>query len=117
MKRKIFILLLLTLCLGPLCFAQDLRIVVFSVGQTDSQLIIGPDKDLLIDCGAQVVGSKAQSEYVAQRIKDLTGRATVDYLVISHYHYDHMGNKYANSTKGNGLWNLFDVGNQRWYGN
>jgi hypothetical protein len=56
-----------------------------------------------------VVGSKAQSEYVAQRIKDLTGRATVDYLVISHYHYDHVGNKYANSTKGNGLWNLFDV--------
>jgi beta-lactamase superfamily II metal-dependent hydrolase len=108
-KRKIFVLLFLALGFGSLSLAQDLRIVVFSVGQTDSQLIIGPDKDLLIDCGAQVVGSKAQAEYVAQRIRDLTGRSTVDYLMISHYHYDHMGNKYPNSTKGNGLWNLFDM--------
>jgi glyoxylase-like metal-dependent hydrolase (beta-lactamase superfamily II) len=90
--------------------AQDLRIIIFSVGQTDSQLIIGPNnKTLLVNVGAQVAGPKKQYEYVADKIEELTGRRSVDYFLISHYHVDHMGNLYHNSTKGNGLWGLIDT--------
>jgi hypothetical protein len=46
---------------------------------------------------------------VADKIEELTGRRSVDYFLISHYHYDHMGNLYYNSTKGNGLWGLIDT--------
>jgi beta-lactamase superfamily II metal-dependent hydrolase len=93
----------------PLGSEAQVRIVIFSVGQTDSQLIIGPDKTMLIDCGAEVSGSKNQYEYVADNIRTLTGGSKVDYFLISHYHYDHMGSAYPNSpTKGNGLWGLVD---------
>jgi beta-lactamase superfamily II metal-dependent hydrolase len=101
----------LFLLFGPAnaTYGQDLRIVVLSVGQTDSQLIIGPTgRTLLIDCGAEVAGSKKQYEYVAQRLEELTGSRRVDYFVISHYHYDHMGSLYPNSTLGNGIWGLLD---------
>jgi beta-lactamase superfamily II metal-dependent hydrolase len=89
---------------------QGLRILIFSVGQTDAQLIIGPQKTVLIDCGAEVAGPKKQYEYVADKIRTLTGGSSIDYFVISHYHYDHMGSVYSNSsTKGNGLWGLLDT--------
>jgi len=74
--------------------------------QTDSQLVIGPDKTLLIDCGAAVAGSKKQYEYIAGQVEALTGKRKFDYFLISHYHYDHMGSRYPNSDEGNGLWGL-----------
>jgi beta-lactamase superfamily II metal-dependent hydrolase len=107
--RKVVLTFLLVLGLTSAAAGQNLRIVVLSVGQTDAQLIIGPTgKTLLIDCGAEVAGSKKQYEYVAARLEALTGRRTVDYFLISHYHYDHMGSLYPNSTLGNGLWGLLD---------
>ena len=48
--------LCLLIAAGP-AFGQDLRIITLSVGQTDSQLVIGPSRTLLIDCGAEVAGS------------------------------------------------------------
>src|SRR5262249_20791837 len=81
----------------------------FSMGQADAQLLIGPSKTVLIDCGAEVAGSKNQYEYVADQIKALTGKSRVDYFVITHYHYDHIGSIASNSTtKGDGLWGLLD---------
>src|SRR5881397_2049354 len=90
--------------------SAQLKVVAFSVGQADAQLLIGPQKTLLIDCGAEVTGSKKQYEYVADKIRALTGKSSVDYFLISHYHYDHMGSIAANSTtKGYGLWGLLDT--------
>jgi hypothetical protein len=64
--------------------AQDLRIIVMSVGQTDSQLLIGPNgRTLLINCGAKVTGSRKEYGYVAARLSEITGRRSVDYFVIS----------------------------------
>jgi glyoxylase-like metal-dependent hydrolase (beta-lactamase superfamily II) len=107
-RARIAFAFLLLLGASAAATAQDLRIVILSVGQTDSQVIIGPTRTLLIDCGAEVAGSKKQYEYVADRLEALTGRRTVDYFVISHYHYDHMGSLYPNSDLGNGIWGLLD---------
>lgn len=106
-----FVVLISALLFAVDADAQQLRIITFAVGQTDAQLVIGPEKTLLIDAGAEVSGPKKQYEYSAQRIEELTGGRTIDYFLITHYHMDHMGNLYPNSTKGNGLWGLLDQEN------
>jgi beta-lactamase superfamily II metal-dependent hydrolase len=83
-----------------------LEIHVFSIGQADSMLIIGPAperKTLLIDLGEAMTGQPRENFLkVAQRILDLTGRTHVDYFLLTHYHFDHAGNS------GNGLAGLLD---------
>jgi len=86
----------------------DLQIDVLSVGQADAQLIFTKDKVLLIDIGGQVAGPKKQFEYVFSKLKELTGKDNIDYFVVTHYHTDHLGNLYANSSKGFGLWGLVE---------
>ena len=72
-----------------------LEIHVFDVGQGDSTLVIGPPpqkKTLLIDIGEEVVGKKTHYKEVAAKIrKHLPNIQAIDYVVISHYHMDHMG--------------------------
>lgn len=76
-----------------------LEIYVFSIGQADSMLVVGPSPDrktLLIDLGEPIGDSlpsslTSSSEHVLDRIKNITGREDVDYFVLSHYHSDHAG--------------------------
>lgn len=71
-----------------------LEIYVFSIGQADSMLVIGPppqNRTLLVDIGEQLTGPKDNHIYVRQRIEQITGSANIDYLVISHFHTDHIG--------------------------
>ncbi len=76
-----------------------LEIYVFSIGQADSMLVVGPSPDrktLLVDLGEPIGDSlpsslTSSSQHVLDRIKDITGREDVDYFVLSHYHSDHAG--------------------------
>ena len=79
--------------------ADLLSIYVFSIGQADSMLVVGPPpqrKTLLIDLGEPIGNSlpsslTSSSRHVLDRIEDITGREDVDYFVLSHYHSDHAG--------------------------
>src|SRR5712692_6142114 len=74
-------------------FTPALEIHVLDVGQGDSTLIIGPapeKKTLLIDVGEELQGgSRTHYKEIAQKIRALTGKSSIDYVVISHYHFDH----------------------------
>src|SRR5437016_3313729 len=105
MKKRLptvvrLLLLALVVAYGPYpvrgqSFTPVLQIHVFDVGQGDSTLIIGPSpekKTLLIDAGEELQGgSRTHYKEVAQKIRALTGKSSIDYFVISHYHFDHMG--------------------------
>lgn len=84
-----------------------LEIYIFDLGQADSMLVIGPPPDrrtLLFDLGETNPDWRESSNYrkVARRIFKETGRARLDYLVVSHFHSDHIGGW------GNGIAGLLD---------
>jgi len=74
-----------------------LDIYVFDLGQADSMLILGPDvngdrRSLLVDLGENVSGAeKTNHRTVKQRIFEITGEYAVDYMIITHFHQDHVG--------------------------
>jgi beta-lactamase superfamily II metal-dependent hydrolase len=78
----------------------------FNVGQGDSILVKGPARSLLVDCGEEVFGKTEHFRDVAAGIGTITGRSAVDYMVVTHFHYDHMGG----SRLRNGVWGLLDLG-------
>ncbi len=101
---KLYRIRFLSLSLGFLLLfsnsnAQDLKIILLAIGQNDAQLIIGPEKSLLIDVG----GGKSNAEKVAWTIFKETGKKSVDYFLVSHYHSDHIGRK-----SGYGIWYLLE---------
>lgn len=55
------------------------------VGQGDSTLIVTPDENILIDAGLE------QSAVALTAYLDKAGVDTIDYLVITHPHSDHIG--------------------------
>lgn len=70
----------------PPFYSGNLTAYVINVGQGDSIFVIGPNnKTMLIDCGPTEAGTK-----VVQFVRNL-GFATIDYLVVSHPHEDHIG--------------------------
>ncbi len=82
-----------------------LEIHVFNVGQADSMLVVGPPparRTLLVDAGEPASGKKTMFRQVAQRIREITGGARLDYFVATHYHSDHLGGE------ANGLAGLID---------
>lgn len=91
--RALSLWALLILLLPVPLHGQDphLRIVVLTMGQADSTLVIGNGKTLLIDCGEKVNTNSTHYLHVADAIQRYTGRKHVDYFVLSHYHFDHMG--------------------------
>ncbi|HJQ85143.1 MAG TPA: MBL fold metallo-hydrolase [Candidatus Binatia bacterium] len=82
--------------------ASPMRIIVADMGQADATLVLKDDKTLLIDAG-EVTGTNSRKfTHLADLLRDNMGtRKTIDYVVITHYHMDHMGkyHKYANGTE------------------
>lgn len=85
------LLLLLTsvtlLCAGSATAEGDLRIACLDVGQGDSTVIISPSgRSLLFDGGKNGRGDDVVLPYLAS-----VGIDTLDCMVASHYHSDHVG--------------------------
>lgn len=71
-----------------------LDIYVFSLGQADAMLLVGPPpekRSLLIDLGTPRGEDGNTHRRVAARIEAITGRRGVDYFMVSHFHEDHVG--------------------------
>jgi beta-lactamase superfamily II metal-dependent hydrolase len=96
---------------GPL-----LDIYVFSLGQADSMLVVGPGPEkrtLLIDLGQPNGGTRPRgvtdsASHVLKRITEITRSPNVDYFVLTHYHGDHAGSG-ARETGIIGLLSNFDT--------
>ena len=55
----------------------------------EALLVVGSERTALIDCGMAYCGER-MTENLAKRLAD-EGRDTLDYAILSHSHYDHMG--------------------------
>ena len=55
----------------------------------EAVLILGSEKTALIDCGMAYCGER-MTENLAERLAS-SGREKLDYIILSHSHYDHMG--------------------------
>jgi beta-lactamase superfamily II metal-dependent hydrolase len=85
--------------------AGTLEIHHINVGQGDSTLIVGPTgRTLLFDAGESYWNSSADAEVVGPYIETVLGCKQLDYVLISHFHVDHIG--YVGY---GGLWNLVEV--------
>lgn len=86
----------------------NLEIHHLNVGQGDSTLIISPTgKSLLFDAGEDNWNSSINAETViGPYIQSVLGCKQLDYVVISHFHADHIG--YVGF---GGLWNLVEAQN------
>lgn len=83
--------------------AKPFEIHILSVGQADSMLIIGPGparRTMLVDVGEPTWNSRKNCPIIRERVKALTGSAKVNYLVLTHYHVDHVGGPKVTSTSG-----------------
>ena len=70
------------------------EIYIFSMGQADSMLVVGPPpsrKTMLVDVGEMSWNTRRGCLHVRERVKEITGQYHVDYLVLTHYHQDHAG--------------------------
>jgi hypothetical protein len=88
-----------------------LRIHVFTLGQADSMLVLGPapqHRSLLIDLGGARGGDRKNHLRVAERIEEITGRRGVDYFLVSHFHADHVGMPARGKGKPTGMFALLD---------
>jgi len=98
---KVFLPLVLSGSSGP---EGVLEIHVFNVGQGDSQLIIGPTrKTLLIDESEPSWNTHLGATWVASEIQRITGGTHLDYVMVTHWHLDHIG--YAGE---GGIWSLLE---------
>lgn len=86
MKR---ILLLLGLC-AMTCAAQELKVYAIDVEGGKSTLYVSPSgQSMLVDAGYAGNGGRDADGIVAAA--KAAGVTQIDYLVITHYHRDHMG--------------------------
>jgi len=78
------------LCLAPVvCAAQSLNVYVIDVEGGQATLFVSPSgQSMLVDTGWPLNGRDA--ERIAATVKR-AGVGTLDYLVITHYHDDHVG--------------------------
>lgn len=82
----------------------DLEIHHINVGQGDSTLVVSPTgKTLLIDAGESYWNSSIDARKVGPYIESVTGSKHIDYVLITHFHLDHIG--YVNY---GGLWHLIE---------
>jgi beta-lactamase superfamily II metal-dependent hydrolase len=70
------------------------------VGQGDSVLMIAPNgKTLLYDIGERDWPLHENAEQVTQYVEQVTGKREIDYVVLSHFHQDHVGNSKLTESK------------------
>jgi beta-lactamase superfamily II metal-dependent hydrolase len=83
----------------------NLEIHHINIGQGDATLIVGPTgKSLLFDAGESYWNSSTDAETIGPYIETVLGCKQLDYVVISHFHVDHIG--YVDY---GGLWHLVEV--------
>jgi len=83
----------------------NLEIHHINIGQGDATLVVSPTgKSLLFDAGESYWNSSADAQVVGPYIETVLGCKELDYVVISHFHVDHIG--YVGY---GGLWNLVEV--------
>jgi hypothetical protein len=83
----------------------NLEIHHINIGQGDTTLIVGPTgKSLLLDAGESYWNSSTDAETVGPYIETVLGCKQLDYVLITHFHVDHIG--YVGY---GGLWHLVDV--------
>lgn len=83
----------------------NLEIHHINVGQGDATLVVGPTgKSLLIDAGESYWNSTADADVIGPYIENILGHKNLDYVLITHFHLDHIG--YVGY---GGLWNLVEV--------
>jgi beta-lactamase superfamily II metal-dependent hydrolase len=83
----------------------NLEIHHINIGQGDAALIVGPTgKSLLFDSGESNWNSSAKARVIGPYIEGVLGCKSLDYVVISHFHLDHIG--YVGY---GGLWHLVET--------
>src|SRR5687768_1989825 len=83
----------------------NLEIHHINIGQGDSTLIVGPTgKTLLFDAGETNWNSSGKAQIIGPYIQGVLGCNSLDYVVISHFHLDHIG--YVGY---GGLWHLVET--------
>jgi hypothetical protein len=83
----------------------NLEIHHINIGQGDSTLIVGPTgRSLLFDAGESNWNASAKAQVIGPYIESVLGCKSLDYVVISHFHLDHIG--YVGY---GGLWNLVET--------
>lgn len=84
-----------------------LEIHHINVGQGDATLVVSPSgKSMLLDAGESYWNSSADAQVIGPYIEAVIGKRALDYVLISHFHLDHIG--YVG--KG-GLWHLVEQQN------
>jgi len=82
----------------------NLEIHHIDIGQGDSALIVGPTgRSLLLDAGEENYNSSAKAQIIGPYIEAVLGCKSLDYVLISHFHLDHIG--YVGY---GGLWHLVE---------
>src|SRR5215207_9551815 len=83
----------------------NLEIHHINIGQGDSALIVGPTgRSLLLDAGETNWNSSGKAQIIGPYIQSVLGCNLLDYVVISHFHLDHIG--YVGY---GGLWHLIET--------
>jgi len=83
----------------------NLEIHHINIGQGDAALIVGPTgKSLLFDAGETYWNSSIDAQIVGPYVETVLGCKELDYVVISHFHVDHIG--YVGY---GGLWHLVEL--------
>jgi beta-lactamase superfamily II metal-dependent hydrolase len=83
----------------------NLQVHHINIGQGDATLVVGPTgKLLLFDAGESYWNSSADAQITGPYIEGVLGCKSLDYVVISHFHVDHIG-----YVRYGGLWNLVET--------
>jgi len=89
MRTTITALFVLVLC-GPVCTAQTLEVYFIDVEGGQATLFVSPlGETMLVDAGWPDVGGRDADRIVSAA--KLAGVKQIDYLVVTHYHADHVG--------------------------
>lgn len=82
----------------------NLEIHHINIGQGNATLVVGPTgKALLIDAGESYWNSSADASVIGPYVKSVLGTKYLDYVLITHFHSDHIG--YIGY---GGLWNMVE---------
>ncbi|MGD9101716.1 MAG: lamin tail domain-containing protein, partial [Anaerolineae bacterium] len=84
--------------------AGNLEIHHINIGQGDATLVVGPTgRTILLDAGESYWNSSIDARIIGPYIEDVLGCKDLDYVLISHFHLDHIG--YVGY---GGLWHLVE---------